>query len=83
MAANDRGTDRIIKTPGVCGSDARIKGTRLSVWGLEEWQRLGLSDARILDSYPQLKPNDLVAAWAYVAHHCDEIEEGIRDNQEP
>jgi uncharacterized protein (DUF433 family) len=82
MAANERHEDRIIKTPGVCGGDARIKGTRLSVWGLEEWRRLGWSDARILDSYPQLKPDDLEAAWYYVAQHRDEIEEAIRENQE-
>ena len=74
--------DRVVKTPGVCGGDARVKGTRISVWGLEEWRRLGWSDARILDAYPQLKPEDLAAAWAYAAHHRDEIAEAIRENQE-
>ena len=75
--------DRIVKTPGVCGGDARIKGTRLSVWGLEEWRRLGWSEARILDAYPQLKPEDLAAAWHYTAQHCDEIDKASRENQEP
>jgi uncharacterized protein (DUF433 family) len=81
MAENE-GSDRIVKTPGVCGGDARVKGTRISVWGLEEWRRLGWSDARILDAYPQLKPEDLTAAWAYAGQHRDEIEAAIRENQE-
>jgi uncharacterized protein (DUF433 family) len=81
-AAKDRSDDRIVKTPGVCGGDARIKGTRLSIWGLEEWRRLGWSDAQILDAYPQLKPEDLSAAWDYVVQHHDEIENAIRENQE-
>jgi uncharacterized protein (DUF433 family) len=81
LSKNQNG-DRIVKTPGVCGGDARIKGTRLTVWGLEEWRRLGWSDARILDAYPQLKPEDMTASWAYVKQHPDEIEEAIRENQE-
>jgi uncharacterized protein (DUF433 family) len=82
LVAKDQGSSRIIKTPGVCGGDARVKGTRISIWGLEEWRRLGWSDARILESYPQLKPEDLAAAWAYVAQHPGEIEEAIRENRE-
>jgi len=82
LVAEDQDNDRIVKTPGVCGGDARVKGTRISVWGLEEWRRLGWSDARILDAYPQLTPGDVAAAWAYVEQHPDEIEGAIRENQE-
>jgi uncharacterized protein (DUF433 family) len=82
MAVETQNNDRIVKTPGVCGGDARIQGTRISVWGLEEWRRLGWSDERILDAYPQLKPSDVAAAWTYVAKHPDEIEGAIRENQE-
>jgi uncharacterized protein (DUF433 family) len=78
----DQDSRRIVKTPDVCGGDARIKGTRISVWGLEEWRRLGWSDAQILDAYPQLKPEDVAAAWAYVEQHPDEIEGTIRENRE-
>jgi uncharacterized protein (DUF433 family) len=74
--------ERIVKTAEICGGDARLKGTRISVWGLEEWRRLGWSNSRILDAYPQLKPEDLAAARAYVASHPEEIEEAIRQNQE-
>ena len=66
----------------VCGGDACIKNTRISVWGLEEWRRLGWSDAKILDAYPQLTQENLAAAWAYVEQHPEEIEGAIRENQE-
>jgi uncharacterized protein (DUF433 family) len=75
-------SSRIVKTPNVCGGDACIRDTRLPVWGLEEWRRLGWSDERILDEYPQLTPEDLAAAWAYAASHRDEIERAIRENRE-
>jgi uncharacterized protein (DUF433 family) len=45
---------RIEKTPGIVGGDARIAGTRIPVWVLENYRRLGLSEARILENYPSL-----------------------------
>ena len=70
----------IVKTPGVVGGQARIADTRLAVWGLEEWRRLGWSDDKLLDAYPQLTAADLANVWAYVAAHTDEIETAIRHN---
>ena len=76
-------TDRITKTPGVCGGDACIRGTRITVWGLFQRRRLGLSDAVISESIQGgLPPADLEAAWEYAAAHPDEIEEAIRRNTE-
>jgi uncharacterized protein (DUF433 family) len=71
-----------MRTPGVCGGDACVAGTRLAVWGLEQWRRLGWNEEKILQAYPQLTPDDLVAAWAYAAEHLDEIDEAIRSNEE-
>ena len=70
------------KTPNVCGGDACIMNTRIPVWVLEGWRRLGWSDARILENYPTLSAVDLVNAWAYVSAHLDEIEQTIRENEE-
>ena len=69
-------------TPGVCGGDARVAGTRIPVWTLEQYRRLGLSEARILEAFPGLRAADLVNAWSYVASHADEIERLIRENEE-
>ena len=35
----------IESTAGVCGGDARIAGTRIPVWTLEHYRRLGLTEA--------------------------------------
>jgi uncharacterized protein (DUF433 family) len=75
-------TDRITKTAGVCGGSACIRGTRITVWGLVEWRRLGLSDAKIQERVQGLTAPDLEAAWQYAAAHLDEIDEAIRRNAE-
>ncbi len=72
----------IESTPGVCGGDPRIAGTRITVWTLEHYRRLGLTEAQILGAYPALRATDLVNAWSYVAGHRDEIERQIRENEE-
>lgn len=72
----------IEKTPGVCGGDTRIANTRIPIWSLINYRRLGASDARILQDFPHLKAEDLVNAWAYADAHPEEIEEAIRRNEE-
>ena len=71
----------IEKTPGVCGGDACIVGTRIPVWSLVIDRSLGMSDARILEAFPHLTAADLVNAWAYAAAHPDEIEQAIQENE--
>jgi uncharacterized protein (DUF433 family) len=72
----------IESTPGVCGGDPCVAGTRIPVWTLEQYRRLGLTEARILDAFPSLRAADLVNAWSYVADHPDEIDRQIRENEE-
>ncbi len=71
----------IKKTPGVCGGDACIGNTRIPVWSLVHDRQLGMSDARILEAFPELTAVDLVNAWAYAEAFQDEIEAAIRDNE--
>lgn len=75
-------TDRITKTPDICGGDACIRGHRIPVWGLVQHRRLAGGDAEILRSYPTLTPVDLKAAWEYAAAHPEEIDRAIRENEE-
>jgi uncharacterized protein (DUF433 family) len=72
----------IDKTPGVCGGDACIRNTRITVWGLVQRRQQGLSDAEVLRRLPALTPADLEAAWDYYAHNRAEIEQAIRENEE-
>lgn len=72
----------IEKTSGICGGDARIAKTRIPVWSLVNYRRLGASDARILQDFPHLSAEDLVNAWTYANAHSEEIEEAIHRNEE-
>lgn len=67
--------------PRVCGGSARISGTRIPVWSLQSWRKLGSDDAEILRNYPTLKPSDLINAWHYVERHPHEIEREIQENE--
>jgi len=67
--------------PAVCGGEARIVRTRIPVWVLEQGRRLGVSDLELLQSYPNLRAEDLANAWAYVRGHRDEIDRQIRANE--
>jgi uncharacterized protein (DUF433 family) len=67
-------------SPDVCGGDARIRKTRITVWGLVEWRNLGLPDADIIARVSGLTQADLDAAWEYYAQHPEEIDQAIRDN---
>jgi uncharacterized protein (DUF433 family) len=75
-------TERITKSPSVCGGSACLRGTRITIWGLVEWRRLGLSDSEIRRRVPDVTAADLEAAWAYASLHPEEIEEAIRRNAE-
>jgi uncharacterized protein (DUF433 family) len=72
----------IESTPGVCGGEPCIAGTRIPVWLLERARQLGSSEADVLRAYPTLRARDLVDAWAYVEMHREEIEQQIRENEE-
>jgi uncharacterized protein (DUF433 family) len=72
----------IEKTSGVAGGEACIVRTRIPVWVLEGYRRLGWSEARLLENYPTLRAADIVNAWAYVDAHGDEIQMAIKQNEE-
>lgn len=71
----------IESTPGVCGGDACIVHTRIPVWVLEQYRRLGASDMDLLRAYPALRAVDLANAWSYIRAHRDEVEEQLRANE--
>lgn len=62
---------RIVQTPGICGGAARIRGTRIPVSVLSKYARR-MTDSEILKAFPQLQPEDLVAAWQYAEQYLQE-----------
>lgn len=75
-------TDRIVKTPGVCGGNACIRGTRIPIWTLVNYRRLRGGDADLLCAYPSLNAADLQAAWEYAAANADEINRAVQKNEQ-
>jgi uncharacterized protein (DUF433 family) len=71
----------IESTPGVCGGEPRIVRTRIPVWVLVQFRKLGASEADLLLSYPTLRAEDLTNAWAYYRSHRPEIEQQIIENE--
>jgi uncharacterized protein (DUF433 family) len=67
--------------PNVCGGEPCVVRTRIPVWLLVQAKRLGTSEADLLRSYPSLRAEDLVNAWAYALAHNDDIDEQIRTNE--
>ena len=58
----------------MCGGDACIKQTRISVGVLVNARGLGISEAELLEDYPTLRAADSANAWAYAEAYPDEIE---------
>lgn len=72
----------IEKTPGVSGGEACIIHTRIPLWVLENYRRLGWTEAAILENFPTLRAVDLVNAWAYADAHVAELDQVIQLNQQ-
>ncbi len=72
----------IEKTPNVCGGSACIIRTRIPVWTLVSFKKLGMNDAALLKSYPSLRKQDLNNAWAYYKANKKEIDIDIQENAE-
>lgn len=58
--------DRIVTTADTLLGRPRVAGTRIGVDFILDLMASGWSSQRILDEYPQLKPDDLQAAFAFV-----------------
>jgi uncharacterized protein (DUF433 family) len=72
----------ISKTPGVMGGEACIRQTRIPVWLLASYRRMGSNDRELLDNYPDLTPTDLANAWAYADLYQAEIDAAIARQDE-
>jgi uncharacterized protein (DUF433 family) len=58
---------RISIDPAVCGGKPCIKGTRIWVSLILDLLASGMSEADVRAEYPQLMPEDILAAIAYGA----------------
>jgi uncharacterized protein (DUF433 family) len=63
--------DRITVELGKCGGRPCIRGYRLRVSDVLDLLASGASNAEILEDYPFLEPDDIVAALRYAAQQSD------------
>lgn len=71
---------RVISRPGVCGGEACILGTRVTVWSLVLARRRGRTEEALLEDEPALDASDLDAAWDYFRQRPVEVERAIWRN---
>lgn len=71
----------VTKSPGICGGDACVSGTRVPVWVLEQARQLGMKNSDILEDYPSITWAQLLSAWQYAEENRAEIEAQIRENE--
>lgn len=64
--------NRIEVNPAVCGGKPVIRGTRIMVRNILGMVAGGYTVDRILESYPELTREDVVAALEYAAQVIDE-----------
>lgn len=68
----ERPLDRIRIDPAICGGRPCIRGTRIRVSLILDLLAAGASEQDILDQYPQLVREDILAAIAYGAEAARE-----------
>ena len=76
------GTERIVKTPGVCWGHARIRDTRISVKHVIESLRAGATPADLVRRMPHVTVEDIDAAQQYFHAHQAEIDREIAEGEQ-
>ncbi len=72
----------ISRKKGVCGGRSVINGTRIPVWSIIKWYKLGMPVEDIIREFPQLTPSQIHDAFSYYYDNQDEIEKDIVENED-
>lgn len=66
---------------GICGGRSVIEGTRIPVWSIIKWYKLGMSFEEIMREFTNLHPAQIHDAFSYYYDNQEEIEKDITDNE--
>ena len=72
----------ISKQGSVCGARSIIQGTRIPVWSLVKWYKLGFTIEDIIREFPGITPAQVHDAFSYYYDNSAEIEQDIVDNED-
>ena len=64
---NQNFLDRITIVPGVCGGRPTIRGMRITVTDILELLAGGMKEQQVLDDYPYLEREDILACLNFAA----------------
>jgi len=80
--ANELPSERIVKTPEVCGGRARIAGHRVRVQDIVGfYEHQGLAPDEIVSHIPTISLADVHTALAYYFDHLQEIQQEMRTDR--
>jgi uncharacterized protein (DUF433 family) len=73
------GVCHIATTPGICGGQPRLAGTRIRVQDIVIWhERMNLSADEIASKHPQASLAAIYAALSWYHDHRDQMDEEMR-----
>jgi len=81
VARKPKAHPHVSKQRGTCGGRSVIWGTRLPVWSIIKWYKLGLSVEDVIREFPQLAPSQVHDAFSYYYDNPEEIEKDIMENE--
>ncbi|MFZ0592828.1 MAG: DUF433 domain-containing protein [Bryobacteraceae bacterium] len=64
---------RVTANPQVRSGQPIIRGTRITVWDILGWLAGGLTESAILSDYPELRPEDIQAAFQFAYQLKDKV----------
>ncbi|HEX3598996.1 MAG TPA: DUF433 domain-containing protein [Lacipirellulaceae bacterium] len=67
----------LVRTPGVCGGNLRIDGTRMTVNQIVTVHKQGLSPEQIVEQYPQRTLREIYAVLAWYYEHKTEFDDEL------
>ncbi len=71
----------VFRLKDICGGRDIIAGTRIPVWSIIKWYKLGLSVEEVMREFPQLTPSQVHDAFSYYYDNPEEIEKDIVENE--
>lgn len=72
----------IAKTPGVCGGQPRLAGSRIKVKHIYTWvECMRMTPSQVVAEHPHLTMAQVHAALAYYWSHCEEIHQDVANEE--
>jgi uncharacterized protein (DUF433 family) len=71
----------VLRIKDICGGRDIITGTRIPVWSIIKWYKLGLSVEEVMREFPHLTPSQVHDAFSYYYDNPEEIKKDITENE--